>query len=167
MQKIILVRHAKALSQKKARLKKISDSDRALTKAGVRQFQKKIRSHKNLFSLFKQADLFVTSPYLRAVQTLKIIFQELKIKSKSKIKTMAKITPEDSPRYLISWLKKRKEKSIVIVSHEPFLTNFLKIYLRNEVSSEISVDRPVRIKKGDVLLVQSASSTRGRRWLKT
>lgn len=147
MQKLIFVRHAKAIDREKAKAQGVSDKDRSLTPKGVREFKKHILAHKKIF---RNAELFVTSPYERAIETLDIILETVAV-DKAPIKIISKITPEAVPGFLVSWLKKRKEKVLVIVSHEPFLSNFL-----NSISasgkSPVKI-KPVKIKKGALMVV--------------
>lgn len=139
---VILVRHAKALDRIKALIHGVKDPDRPLTKKGIFKFQTHVKKNKRLF---EKVDLFVTSPYLRAVQTLDIILDELKI-NEADILIFKKITPDDQIQYLNQWLKKRTEKKIVITSHEPFMSNFMRKYC---------YDMPpdFKIKKGDILIL--------------
>ncbi len=148
MQKIILVRHAKALDRSKAFAEHRSDKDRPLTPKGVREFKKHIHNHKKIF---KNVELFVTSPYVRAIETLDIILEALAL-SGAAIKIIAKITPEDKFTFLKKWLLSRKEKTIVVVSHEPFLSNFLHNVLQSH--------KPLKIKKAALIILSCESNTK-------
>lgn len=147
MQKIILLRHAKALDRIKAQNQDIADKDRPLTEKGIREFKKQVINNKKTF---KNTDLFVTSPYLRALETLDVLLSTLKIES-APIKIISKIRPEDTFIYLKNWLMKRKEKKIVVVSHEPFLSYFLQNIVGSEKSKQ---QKPIKIKKGAIINVE-------------
>ena len=140
MQKFILIRHAKALSRNKAEAKNISDKNRPLTTSGIKQFKKFIKLKKNKQN---KINLFVSSPYKRAIETLDIILDVKNIDA-APIKIFSKITPEDNPKHLLAWLKKRTEKLILIVSHEPFMSNFLNQSLDSEKWTK-------KIKKGGIV----------------
>lgn len=121
MPKAIFVRHAVALDREKAEAGGIADERRPLTARGIRNFKKQVLKHKKIF---RNVDLWVTSPYLRAKETLDVILEVLGI-DEAQINVLPKLTPEAKPEQLRAWLAKRKEKVIVFVSHEPFLSGFL------------------------------------------
>ncbi len=119
--KIIFVRHAKALGKTETARQKVKDADRVITAEGHKEFKKHIKKNKKSF---KNVDLFVTSPYIRAVQTLDVIFDVLDF-SMGEATIHKKITPDDNPKFLLAWLKEQKHKKIVIVGHEGFMSRFL------------------------------------------
>lgn len=145
--KIIFVRHAIAIDKDVAQKQKISDAHRALTAAGHKEFKKQAKKNKKLF---KRADLFVTSPYIRAVQTLDIIFDVLDL-SVGEATVFNKATPDDNPKLLLKWLSEQKESKIVIVSHEPFMSKFMKLALKDQWKNE-------KIKKGCCIEIKLSSS---------
>jgi phosphohistidine phosphatase SixA len=167
--KLILVRHAKAMDRVKALLREIDDENRPLTKKGKLKFQAHVQAVREEFA---GVELFVTSEYLRALQTLEVLLEVLiadpaKYDSKGRgvasrglvgrgsaardsttrgsatrdsatrdsagrgpQKTFPQlvlkgISPDSSADNLVKWLQTRKEKKIVVVGHEPFLSNFL------------------------------------------
>ncbi|MBY0555415.1 histidine phosphatase family protein [bacterium] len=138
--KIIFVRHAIAQDQALAKKQKISDEHRALTSAGHKEFKK--HAKKNI-KLFKKVDLFVTSPYIRAVQTLDIIFDVLNL-SVGEATIFNKATPYDNPKLLLKWLNEQKESKIVVVTHEPFMSLFMKLAFGKSWKSE-------KISKGSLI----------------
>jgi phosphohistidine phosphatase SixA len=156
--KLILVRHAKAMDRVKALLREIDDENRPLTKKGKLKFQAHVQAVREEFA---GVELFVTSEYLRALQTLEVLLEVLSAdpaKYGSKGRGVASrglvgrgsatrgsttrgsaggpqktfpqlvlkgISPDSSADNLVKWLQTRKEKKIVVVGHEPFLSNFL------------------------------------------
>jgi phosphohistidine phosphatase SixA len=146
--KVILVRHAKAMDRVKALLREIDDENRPLTKKGKLRFQAHVQSVREEFT---GVELFVTSEYLRAKQTLEMLLEVLGLEAReaqgqaqsgkqgqaqarTQVKRQQKkcntfvlkgITPDSSADNLVKWLQSRKEKKIVVVGHEPFLSNFL------------------------------------------
>lgn len=143
MPKAIFVRHAVALDREKAEASGISDARRPLTARGVRSFQKQVLKHKKIF---RNVDLWVTSPYLRAKETLDVILDVLEI-HEAQIFILPKLAPEASPEQLRAWLAKRKEKEIVLVSHEPFLSGFLAQF------TDAGKNIP-KVKKGAIAVVE-------------
>ena len=153
---VVLVRHAKAQDRIKALLKNISDADRPLTKKGILKFSDFVETHKRVFA---DTDIFIQSEFLRSKQTLDLI---LKIcgRAQSEKLTLKKITPEDSPENLSKWLSPRKERKIVIVSHEPLISNFLDLVLNHGAK----VWAGEKIKKGSI--VSLVRDSKGRYKLK-
>ncbi len=142
MSKAIFVRHAVALNRAKAKADGIFDKHRPLTPQGVRSFRKQVLKHRKLF---RNVDLWVTSPYLRAKETLDVIFEVLEI-NEAQVCILPKLTPQAKPAQLRDWLAKRKEKVIVFVSHEPFLSGFL-----NQQTDAAKSD--LKFKKGAIAVV--------------
>lgn len=147
MQKIIFVRHAKALDRAKAEKLKVADKDRPLTQKGIAEFQKHVLKYKKTF---KDTELFVTSPYLRATETLDVLLETMNIQE-APIKIINKIRPEDTFEFLKKWLINRKEKKIVVVSHEPFISYFLQNVVESQKTTKKDV---VKIKKGAIISIE-------------
>lgn len=148
MKTLILVRHAKAMDRDKAHNKGISEPQRPLTEKGIKEFHRHCDRH---WEMFAEADLFVTSPFLRATETLDLLLEELQDPA-VKIETSSLIEPEANPEFFMRWLKKRKEETVVAVSHEPFLSNFLKYALQQPELPYI------KIKKGAFIVLNFASA---------
>lgn len=144
--KIIFVRHAIAQDQTLAKKLKISDAHRSLTAKGHKEFKKHAKKNKKLF---KNTDLFVTSPYIRAVQTLDVIFDVLNL-SVGEATIFNKATPYDNPKLLLKWLNEQKESKIVVVTHEPFMTQFMKlVFGKNWKGEKISKGSAIEFKLND------------------
>lgn len=139
---LIFIRHAKALSRKKAQLRGVADPERALTVKGRAAFLIHIQNHAELF---EGTQLFVSSPYLRAKQTLEILTHSLRAEKVSQ-KILKDITPEDEVESFAHWLQGRDERKTVVVGHEPFISNFL-IYVTAGKWA------PQKIRKGDCVVV--------------
>jgi len=121
--KLILVRHAKAMDRVKALLKSVSDEDRPLTKKGKAKFAEHAKANAKEFL---GTDLFVSSEYLRAKETLELLLQSLPARKTARpTEVIKKLTPDESPLHFIKWLKARGEKKLVVVGHEPFISKFL------------------------------------------
>ena len=139
---LILVRHAKAISRRKAILRNIPDIERSLTDKGRESFIRHV--YENL-DLFVETDLFVTSPYVRAKQTLELLISSLQVKI-APVEVLPNITPDDATDSLVNWLQDRDHRKIVIVSHEPFISNFL-------IQATAGRWSPQKIRKGDFVIV--------------
>lgn len=119
--KMYIFRHGSAMDRDEAIAKKISDSARALTEKG------RVRSLKMAQYLYERdpdVEMILTSPFVRAQETAKIIAGVFKIQKK--VIEVAELVPSAPPQALQQWLKKNVSTStnIVIVGHEPHLTTF-------------------------------------------
>lgn len=139
---LILVRHAKALSRKKALLQGVPDSERALTPKGRAAFLMHAQKNKKIFD---DTDLFVTSPFVRARQTLEILLHALNVTA-TPVQVLKKITPADPVETFVKWLQTREEQKIVVVGHEPFISQFL-------IHQTSGLWVPQKIKKGDLVIL--------------
>jgi phosphohistidine phosphatase SixA len=164
--KLILVRHAKAMDRVKALLKEVDDENRPLTRKGKLKFSAHVEKLKRVFT---GAELFVSSEYLRARETTELLIEVLEGGSaagrsaKAVVRQLAYvvlkgIAPDSSPETLLKWLKSRKEKKLVIVGHEPFLTKFL--------SKQSKKPFKDKIKKGAVICADINFSASGEMTLK-
>lgn len=129
---LLFTRHAIALDQDIAAEQNIPDSDRELTPKGIKKFQRYVKRHKKLF---KNVDSFVSSPTVRAKQTLDIIL-DLKSANKHKPQVYKYIRHDDSPMHFIKYLMNMKAKKLVAVSHEPFHESFYECAFRSTMESQ-------------------------------
>lgn len=152
MKTLILVRHAKAMDRDKARNKGISEPERPLTEKGIKEFRRHCDRH---WEMFTDVNLFVTSPFTRASETLDLLLEELQDAlpdQSAKIETTSLIEPEENAELFLRWLKKRKEETVVAVSHEPFLSNFLQHVLQQPEMPYL------KLKKGAIVVLRFASA---------
>lgn len=140
---LLFTRHAIALDQDIAAEQGIPDADRELTAQGTKKFDSYVKKHKKLF---KNTDVFMTSPYIRAKQTLDII---LKLKSvhKKKSKIFKFLRPDDSPMQFLKWVMNSQLEKVVAISHEPFMSHFMNALLGPHWKTQ-------KIKKGHVIKIQ-------------
>lgn len=144
--KLVLVRHAKAVDRVKALLKGIQDKGRPLTKKGKLKFSEFVKENK---SVFLKADLYASSEFLRAEQTLEVLLQELYGNKPEQVHStkIKKITPDDLPQTFIKWVAQQKIKSAVVISHEPFMSQFLQTVLGTKWKDE-------KIRKGSTVVLK-------------
>lgn len=140
---LLFIRHAIALDSEIAAQQNIPDIDRELTSQGIKKFQRSVKKHKKIF---KNVDSFVSSPLIRARQTLGLILQ-LKSAKNHHPKVYKKIRPSDSPKYFIKYILAMKSKKLVAVSHEPFMSHLMKALFGPEW-------KPQKIKKGQIIKIQ-------------
>lgn len=156
---LILVRHAKALHRDKARARGIKDSMRPLTRKGIEKFLIRLRSQENhpVYKKLGQTSVIFHSTFLRAIQTAQLIQDFLRIsqpdsedrQSDLQLRTIGAVTPQADPKRLLNWLKTGllNRRVLVVVSHEPFISNFLNLAFRKHVSG-------IEIKKGDLVHIR-------------
>jgi phosphohistidine phosphatase len=114
------------------------DAKRALTAKGVKRMQKAARGVKSLALTF---DRILTSPYERARQTARIIGQVLKLDES--VEEIDALCPGHSAQELLSVLGAYADtKNILLVGHEPLLSEAVSFLLSSETGVEI------RLKKG-------------------
>jgi phosphohistidine phosphatase len=102
------------------------DSERPLTPEGI----KKMRAiAKGMRRLGLEFDLILSSPYLRARQTAEIAAAELR--AKKRLKLSEHLAATGKPSALISELSAshRSCKSVLLVGHEPYLSQLISALL--------------------------------------
>jgi phosphohistidine phosphatase len=118
---VVLVRHGEAEPKSPAK----PDKDRDLTQLGLEQAR---RAAKVLKSMKLLPDSAYSSPYLRAKRTAETIVEELGLKVR--VEPAKELEPDGDPDKLKSFLdnlsKLDGERSVLMVSHEPFLSTFVK-----------------------------------------
>ncbi len=146
--KLVLVRHADAGDRLKWRRAGRPDEDRPLSKKG--RNQAKVLARRMRF-LFKNADLVLTSPLVRALETAEIL-QEKSARARPKrlrLVEVDELKPLTAPEVTLEKVKTFKaQKILVMVGHEPHLGRFLSFILtgRGHESFDIS--------KGAIALVE-------------
>ncbi|AWR96978.1 phosphohistidine phosphatase SixA [Acidianus sulfidivorans JP7] len=117
------------------------DKDRKLVKKGVKQMR---RIAEFIDEMEYNIDRIITSPYIRAYQSAEAILDELGIDDK-KIETMDELSPDKDPSAFIEKMKEfTDESTILIVGHEPYLSNYIKAITGGNVE----------IKKGGMAVVE-------------
>lgn len=118
VQNIYLIRHAESEDREIAQRKKKTDASRALTSKGLNQC-KQLR--KKLKKIFLKTDLFVSSPFVRARQTYEHLVKDLPPEF-VRYRELDFILPDSEPTECLNWLKRQSAEQIILVSHEPFLS---------------------------------------------
>src|ERR1700674_4988065 len=100
------------------------DSDRPLTKEGIRKMK---RTAKGIRRLGFTVDWILTSPYRRAYDTAMIVAKELKLKKR--LRLSKSLTPDGDPKPLVRHLALnfRTWESVMLVGHEPYLGQLIGI----------------------------------------
>jgi len=116
--KIFVVRHAIAEDRIAFFKKNKKDDLRPLTSKGKKEFKE---VSKKLVKLCSKVDVYFASPLMRALQTAEI----LEKRYKKKFKVVDELRPDRGHADLLSFLKRQKKNSVMIVGHEPFLSEFI------------------------------------------
>jgi phosphohistidine phosphatase len=114
---VFLVRHA--IAHERNRKRWPDDAQRPLTAAGARKFRK---AAKGLAKLLPKSAALLTSPYVRARDTADILAATVR---RSKAITCPQLATDAGAKQAFALLKTRKEQSVVLVGHEPYLSEFL------------------------------------------
>lgn len=118
------------------------DSLRPLTDKGRKKMRKIARG---LMELEAQIDLILTSPYLRATQTARILAKTFDLK-KSKVVITENLTPIGDLDQLINEIGEKYAdiQNIALVGHEPSLSSLAAVLISGEPSLSLT------LKKGGV-----------------
>lgn len=140
---LFLLRHGVAEERVAAR----SDQARALTSDGIEKMRRIARGMKILKLSF---DRILTSPLVRARQTAEIVCEFLQ--AKGKLDTVTELSSGADPEFLFELLRGRygRSKSLLLVGHEPDLSEFASRVLIGSPSI------PIHFKKGGLCLLTVA-----------
>jgi len=117
---LYIVRHGIAIDREDPKCP--ADPERFLTEEGI---EKSRQAAKGVAEIASVPDLFLTSPYLRALQTAELFADVLEY-SKNKIRKSELLLPGAEPMQLFRELAKDKElSSVFVVGHAPHLDDVL------------------------------------------
>lgn len=150
---LYIVRHAIA-EQRNENISQSEDSQRPLTDQGRKKFRKIARG---LRELGTQIDLILTSPYLRAADTARILRKELEVDSDDLI-TLDALTPYGDAAQLVNEisLKYGTVEGLALVGHEPALSRLISMLLSGDPTL------PISLKKGGICRLSAQNLTYGR-----
>ncbi len=117
--RLLLIRHAIAEDRDDFRRTGQDDRRRPLTAEGRKKMKQGARG---LRALVPAIDLLATSPLTRAAQTGAILDS---IYGGLKVLETRKLSPEAAPAEFLRWLRRRPEKTLAAVGHEPALSLIL------------------------------------------
>jgi phosphohistidine phosphatase len=141
---LYLLRHAIAANKDDPAFE--SDSERPLTKKGIKKFRKAARGIERLGVSF---DAILSSPLVRARQTADLVAEILG--QESAVDEMPALAPESSPEQLVSELSSVEGKEhVMLVGHEPFLGNLAGFLLTRKNDSDVRIP----LKKGGICRIE-------------
>lgn len=131
---LYILRHAIAEEHAPAK----PDSQRHLTPEGARKMR---RIAKGIEALDLKFDLILSSPYYRAKETAEILAEVLGMEDD--VKFSDTLISEGNPKELIEELKSkhRKQKRVVLVGHEPYLSNLISLLLSGHTNISINLKK--------------------------
>lgn len=154
--KLYILRHAIA----EPRRPNLSDSRRCLTEEGLKELQQAVRG---LRALGVRPDLILSSPYKRAWDTALVTARLLR---RRKPQELEALKPDGTPPHIWAGLRPHvASKSIMVVGHEPLLTEFAAFLLNaSQLSINLKKSGLIRI---DLSAVQTDRPAGQLRWLLT
>jgi phosphohistidine phosphatase len=143
---IYLLRHAIAVPHGTPGVK---EENRPLTKDGIRKMKEVAEGMQRLDLEF---DIIATSPLLRAKQTADIVAKLWD----QKPEIWKSLDPSEDPRQLVAAVRKASVENLLLVGHEPHLSQFISVLLCG------STDAQIDFKKGGLCKVTSDDVIYGR-----
>lgn len=146
---IYIIRHAIAEDEDPAK----NDSERELTEKGAKKMR---QIAKGLKKLGVEFDVILSSPYLRTRQTAEILGEVFKIKKQ--VTFSENLLPSADPDLLITEInEKYSVDTLVLVSHEPFISALISLLTAKSTPVEIT------LKKGGVCRLTADDLRQARR----
>ena len=138
---LYIVRHAIA-EERDSNSSEQQDSQRPLTDEGSRKMRRIARGLKKMGA---QIDLILTSPYLRAADTARILHKKLGLEP-DKLITLDELSPVGQPDQLVNRIRNDHAtvENIALVGHEPSLSRLISVLLSGDPTL------PITLKKGGV-----------------
>ncbi len=138
---LYIIRHAIA-AQAGSDSSEQEDSQRPLTDEGRKKMR---RIAQGLKELGTQIDLILTSPYLRAADTARIVAKKLDVE-RDKLIQMENLSPAGQPDQLVDEISKKygQVENIALVGHEPSLSRLISVLLSGDPAL------PITLKKGGI-----------------
>src|SRR5439155_18378543 len=106
------------------------DENRPLTKDGIRKMKE---GAKGIRSLGLKFDRILTSPLLRARQTADIVCKEFG----QEAEVWQSLDPSEDPRQIIAALRKSNARDLLLVGHEPHLSQFISFLISGSLDMQL------------------------------
>ena len=141
---LYLMRHAIAVDPGEPGIE--TDEERPLSRKGIKRIRKAARGLKRLEVAF---DALLTSPLLRARQTMDIIAQIIGLSDQ--VEEISGLAPESSVDNLIFGLARfRGREHVLLVGHEPLLSQMMTFLLTGKKNESSSIP----LKKGALCRIE-------------
>lgn len=125
----------------------ISDEDRPLTAKGEQRMK---QIGQGLAALGLELDRIVTSPLIRARRTAQIVAQETGLVDALEVSTA--LAADASAESIRDWLRERHESRLMIVGHNPSLSDLVGLLALGEVGK-----LPLELKKGGIAALSTGA----------
>jgi phosphohistidine phosphatase len=146
MNELFIVRHGIAVPPGTP---DIPDEERPLTPKGERRMQQVGRG---LAALGLKVDRIVSSPLPRAWRTAQLVAQELGLSDVVEISSV--LSAGADPRAIRDWIRSREEDSLMIVGHNPVLSDLVGLLVAGEIGRF-----PFELKKGGIAALSATPLT--------
>lgn len=134
---LILFRHGLAASREEWETTGQDDSLRPLVPKG----EERSRSMAELIrKSWDDVDLLVSSPYLRATQTMKAIKPVVRA---ARVREAVELVPSAPPQAFVQWLREAcaRDKLVIAVGHEPHLSTLASFLLTGSAESCLNLKK--------------------------
>ena len=135
---LYVLRHG--LADRRSRVKYPDDSERPLTRKGVRRLRRQVRG---MNAIRLRPELVVSSPLVRAMQTAEVVLEG--VRGVGPLEVSEALAPWSDPRDILMELDDEKGpdlRSVMVVGHEPHLSRLVSLVATG------SDDSIIRLKKG-------------------
>jgi len=129
---IYILRHGIAVDRGTPGYKK--DGDRPLTEDGVQKIRQVAEA---MLAMELKFDLILSSPYVRAAETAKIVAGELD----EEVTFTNFLLPEGNPLELIREINDNKPQSVLLVGHEPDLSRLMSLLISGDSEAAIELKK--------------------------
>lgn len=127
----------------------ISDLERPLTDKGEQRMK---QIGRGLVALGLKLDRVIASPLVRAYRTAEIVAQELGLIHTLEVSTA--LGADSSAEAIRDWLRERSEPRLMIVGHNPSLSDLIGLLTLGEVGK-----LPVELKKGGIAALATSAAS--------
>jgi phosphohistidine phosphatase len=145
MKELYILRHGIAVPHG---MPGVPEAERPLTPKGEERMKEIGRG---LAVLGLKVDRIVTSPLRRARETAEIVAQELGLVDRLEVSPV--LEPTSEPATLRDWLREREESRLMIVGHNPSLSELVGLLLLGEDGK-----LPLELKKGGIAALFSPAA---------
>ncbi|QKT02944.1 histidine phosphatase family protein [Ectothiorhodospiraceae bacterium 2226] len=111
---LLLVRHAHAGSPEEFAATGRHDGERPLSRAGADKMRGVAHA---LHMQIPQLDLIASSPYVRALETARILAEPYGLE----VVEVPALIPDQPPAAVVDWLREQSAEAVAVVGHEPAL----------------------------------------------
>jgi len=129
---IYILRHGIAVDRGTPGYKK--DGDRPLTEDGIEKIRQVAEA---MLAMELKFDLILSSPYVRAAETAKIVAGELD----EEVTFTEFLLPDGNPLELIREINDNKPQSVLLVGHEPDLSRLISLLISGDSEAAIELKK--------------------------